>query len=245
MPLPTGKRPALTDLRTIQLDDYIRKGAAKPTVPATCNWGEKLRDPGMMMNDSLACCTCATAGHMVQTWTANEFGRQARIPDRSVERLYRIACGYDGTSGTDLGGYSLEVLKAWRKSGLSGHQIDAFAAVKPTDSKALRLAIWTFGGAYVGLQLPDDWGEQLDAGEWRTITQPPNPYNGHAVNLCGYDVTGVWLVTWGQVVHASWPFIRRYCDEAYAVLSRPDWAHDGRCPAGLDLDALRADLAKL
>jgi hypothetical protein len=42
----------------------------------------------------------------------------------------------------------------------------------------------------------------------------------------------------------TWSFWDHYCDEAYCIIS-PDFLSGGATPAGLDLEALKRDLALL
>ena len=62
------------------------------------------------------------------------------------------------------------------------------------------------------------------------------------MNVVGYDAERITVVTWGALKELTWEFWDRYCDEAYALISK-DFLRDGRSPAGFDMAALRRDLA--
>jgi hypothetical protein len=51
-------------------------------------------------------------------------------------------------------------------------------------------------------------------------------------------------VTWGGVVLVTWPFVTKYCDEGWAVLTH-ELAEKGRDTLGLDPAQLDADLNDL
>ena len=71
-----------------------------------------------------------------------------------------------------------------------------------------------------------------DAGSW----------GGHALNVVGYDATGVTLVTWGKLQRATWAWWKAYVDEAWALLTQ-DW--EKTTYLGLDFAQLQADLTAL
>ena len=52
------------------------------------------------------------------------------------------------------GAIELDVLRYWRKRGIGGHRIGAYAAVGTHDHELTRTAAWLFGGLYIGLALP-------------------------------------------------------------------------------------------
>jgi hypothetical protein len=70
----------------------------------------------------------------------------------------------------------------------------------------------------------------------------PGSWGGHAIPFGKYDASLIRCVTWGAVKDATWPWLREYVDELYALIS-PDWLDGtGKTPEGLNIDQLRADL---
>ena len=61
----------------------------------------------------------------------------------------------------------------------------------------------------------------------------------------GYDENQLWIVTWGELKSMGWDFYNAYADAFFAVLSKDFLGKSGALPAGLNLQALEADLAKL
>src|SRR5437899_611984 len=105
-----GKLSARRDPRTLRLMDYV---SHLPPAPVSCDLTSKMTDIGMMLNDSLGDCTCATVGHIIQQWTA-ENGKQIIVPDSEILALYEKVGGYvPGQDSTDNGATALDVLNYW------------------------------------------------------------------------------------------------------------------------------------
>lgn len=231
-----GRPTVRHDGRTLRLARYVDRGLLAKA-PATCDWSKKVPTWPMYGNDRLGDCTCAAAGHMVQSWSFSA-GAGKTPADADVERFY-----IPQTGTADDGRSELNVLQQWRKVGFGGDRVEAFAAVDPKNHAMVKLACWLFGGVYIGVALPRTAQGQAN---WAVVRNggadaEPGSWGGHAVNIVGYDSRGVRLVTWGNVIRASWGFLERYMDESYAVLSR-DWLGAKGSPSGFDLNALLADL---
>lgn len=201
---------------------------------------------GMMRNDQIGCCTVAAAAHLIQTWTAHT-GRLITPTDGSVVAAYSAITGYTpDRPETDAGANMLDVLKFWRASGIDRHRITAFAAVD-RDPTHIKIAANMFGGLYVGANLP--LSAQRQPGWIMPAVMTPDDragsWGGHAMELVGYDRSGVTFVTWGREQKASWSWVAGYVDEVYACIS-PEWidAHQ-RAPSGFELDQMLADLSRL
>ena len=76
-------------------------------------------------------------------------------------------------------------------------------------------------GVGIGVQLPEDAKAQIDAGEPWDVTNgagsTPGSWGGHYMYVCGYTTTGPVCVTWGRKQQATWGWLAKYCDEAYAI----------------------------
>src|SRR5262249_59231251 len=85
----------------------------------------------------------------------------------------------------EAGGVEVDVLRLWRRQGIGGHRIAAFAGVGPADDELVRTGTWLFGGLFIGLQLPLRAREQL-VWDWTGSLQgqdAPGSWGGHAVNV--------------------------------------------------------------
>lgn len=189
-----------------------------------------------MGNNRYGNCVIATAGHSLLTWRANELQDFRRLTDAAVIELSRKMGA--------LNGYNiLDRLKYWRKNGMWGNKIWAYALIDPADEREVKQTIEIFGCADIGVNLPRAWkGKDVwDDGTGKDYT--PNSWGPHSVPFVGYDELGAYCASWGEVFLMTWPAVARYCDEGYAIID-PDWiaGDDHHCPSGYDLALLRSDL---
>jgi len=236
-----GKLPVRVDVRTLALARYVDT-TKLPSPPATFSETAGVRDWPMYDNDRIGDCTIAAAGHMIEAWTAAAAGQAVEVSDADVLAAFDRVKQVDPQTG-EAGAVVLDVLNMWRKTGIGGHKIGAFARVSLTDGSLVRSGAWLFGGLYLGLELPVT-AQQQETWDWTgSLTGPaaPGSWGGHAVDIVGYDGTGLTFVTWGALKRMTWSFLDRYCDEAYCLLSS-DFLDNGEAPNGFDLDALKADL---
>jgi hypothetical protein len=236
----TGKLPKRSDPRTLQMRRYLDRAALLP-IPAACDYSGLPEPWGLLGNDQTGDCTCAGLAHANMLWCWWGEDERYQPTDAAVIATYAAISGYNPSDpGSDRGAVMLDVLKYWQRKGLEGHRIGPYAEIAPDDAQTWRRAIYEFGCVYLGALLPD---EVLPRGEtvldWTVTSGKPRPRNGHAVIAVGYDAKGVDIVSWGRVLRASWVFVEKYADEAYAVLD-PEWATNA--PPGLRADQLQADL---
>jgi len=239
-----GKLPAKHDERTLMLGRYLP--VSLPPAPEWVDWGRAVSSWPMLANDQLGDCTCAGAGHMIQCWTSL-ISAPAAITDAEIIAAYEAVSGYRPSDpSSDNGAVELTVLKYWRKAGIAGHRIGAFAGVHPVDLDHVKAAVHLFGGLYIGLSLPLSAQDQ-DVWDYACLgTQNiPGSWGGHCVNVIGYDAQGLTCVTWGAVKRMTWSFWLKYCDEAYAIISPDFLSGDGETPDGFNLMQLQADLRTL
>ena len=237
-----GKLPVKTDPRTLMLARYVDR-TKLPAPPASFDSTTHVAKWPMYANDRLGDCTCAAAGHMIEAWTGAARGHDTEISEKSVVSAFEAVKQVDPATGEE-GAVELDVLNYWRKHGIGRHKIGAFAKVATYDHTLVKSAAYLFGGLYIGLSLPKtaqgqavwDWTHSLSG------AARPGSWGGHAVDVVAYDKKGLTVVTWGQLQEMTWAFWDRYCDEAYCLISN-DFLLAGKAPNGLDLDALKADLA--
>lgn len=242
-----GKLGARRDPRTLRLMDYASN---LPPAPDSCNLTSKLTNIGMMLNDSLGDCTCATVGHIIQQWTA-ENGNQIIVPDAAILALYEKVGGYiPGQDSTDNGAVALDVLNYWTKNGIAGRQpLMGYTCLDTNHVAQLKAAVYYFGNAYIGVELPlssenqDVWSVPF----FGTFGKgAKGSWGGHAIPVCAYDKDYVYVITWGVIKKMTWGFFKTYCDEAYALLSM-DWINNltKLAPGNFDLPSLQMDLTTI
>jgi hypothetical protein len=198
-----------------------------------------------MLNDQLGCCTIAGAAHAVQVWTTNT-GQEVTLPDTSILTAYEQWDGYDPSDpSTDQGGVELDVLNDWKRSGLSSHQLLAYADASVSNTLELRQAINLFGGLYIGFNVPNFVMQNPEPGTvWDVVADDGGIDGGHAVFVAGYDASTFTFISWGQVFKMTVAFWNKYVDEAHALLS-PDWLNTKGTPNGFNLQQLQQDLAAI
>jgi len=236
-----GKLPVRVDVRTLALARYVDTSKL-PKPPASFDEMAHVHDWPMYANDKIGDCTCAAAGHMIEAWTAAARGKATEISEHAVLAAFDKVKSVDPETG-EAGAVELDVLNYWRKTGIGGHKIGAFARVSVHDATLVRAGTYLFGGLYLGLALPIT-AQNQDIWDWTGSLHgdaAPGSWGGHAVDVVGYDTHSVTIVTWGALKQMTWPFFDRYCDEAYAILST-DYLAKGKAPSGFDLEALKEDL---
>lgn len=231
-----GKKQAKFDDRTLRFTKYRLVKKLPAVIPPTDDHYSKIPNWPMMGNDQYGDCVLASSGHIIQDWTT--YASTPKYPtDSQVISLYLKL------SPRDEGLVMLDTLNLWRQSGLWNvdDKIFAYVALDPKDITQAKEAIYLFGNIHIGMSLPDN----NTFGPWDAVQGPPNPYNGHAVCLVGYDDKGFWAVSWGQLMHVSWAWYTKYCDESYAILS-DDWlTSSGKTIDGFDFETLKTDLNEI
>ncbi len=236
-----GKLPARVDVRTLLLVRYLERETLPPA-PPTFDMSAAVADWPMYGNDRIGDCTTAAAGHMIEAWTAATGVPAVEVSEDDVLAEFDRVKLVDPATGEE-GAVELDVLKDWRRRGLGGHRIGAFARLHLDDHELVRAAAYLFGGVYIGLELPLS-AQRQTVWDWtHRLTGPaaPGSWGGHAVNVVGYDDRTLTVVTWGRLQTMTWAFWDRYVDEAYALLS-PDFLKRNVAPNGIDLAALKRDL---
>jgi hypothetical protein len=241
-----GKQEPRHDPRTFQLARYLTDEL--PPAPAHVSWAEKVEHWGMLANDRYGDCVPVGALHLAQNWTA--YASTEYVPaEQDALAAYTAMTGFDPNDpSTDNGTVMLDALNYWRRAGIAGHQIMAYAACEPGNVEHIKDSIHLFAGSYVGMSLPRSaQGQQV----WSVPPQGPvgdgrpGSWGGHCVPIIAYSSRRLICVTWGQLKPMTWRFFRTYCDEAYAALS-DDWLRADRvAPNGFDLDELKKDLASI
>lgn len=219
-----------------------------PSVPENVDWLSAVEYWPMYLNDRIGDCTCATAGHIIQSITRYGEGVTEVITDSDVLTAYEAVSGYNPYTGeNDNGAVVQEVLNYWRKTGIGGHKILAFAEVDYRNEEELRQAVHLFGNLYLGVAFPESGFDQFYNGQpWDVV--PGSPIvGGHAINTAWYDVSdAMWkIVSWGKVVEMTEEFWDAYVDEAWVVISEEWLDANGRNPEGIDMTVLAEEFTRI
>lgn len=232
-----GKQPAKFDERTLRLENYLNIPKLPP-LPETSDWFANTSQFSMAGNDQYGDCGVAGAAHMIQTWTANAGRHEQIIPDKTVIQTYLTYTGYQ-----DEGVVLLDFLKYWRKTGIAGHKIGAFAAIDPKNITSWRYANFLFGGVYSGFNVPQYSMDQFDAGKiWDISKKNTQIVGGHCVPAGITTPRMFCFSTWGKRQWATVAFVGQNFDEAYAILSLEWFTKDHKSPLGFYWKDLVSDL---
>lgn len=226
--------------------------AELPAPPAAWNLSHLAPAWPVYANDRIGDCTCAAAAHMLEVWSAQVDGAPRLVEDSDVLALYQTQGYRPGDPSTDRGATLLHVLRAWRKRGLAGDRILAFAEVDVRSEQEVKLGAWIFSGLYCGVALPETARQQTGPdGLWdvtpdQSPAAAPGSWGGHCVNVVDYDYGGLTVITWGNLQRVSWAFWSAYFDEAYVIIPSDDRRLNGRAlDNGFNLAQLWADIGRL
>ena len=247
--LKLGKRPAVKPAGLSHLSTYTT-GFPKP--PATFGTLSVLQAIPWRMdgNDALGDCVIAGVDHIIARENAIEHTNDARPDLAIIESQYRYF------SPNDTGCVMADVLQAWRSKGLfhgmpaGPNRISQYAPFNYANKTELMQVIAYLGNAYLGIACPQSARQQFAMQEqngglvpWTVVNGSPI-VDGHCIVAVGYNSEGLICVTWGGVVLATWAFVTKYCDEAWAILTHEIVEH-GADTFGLKTAALHADLDAL
>ncbi len=240
-----GKDPAVKDTRNFKLVNYLIP-AELPPLPSACNLYTKVSRIPMQGNDVWGDCVVANgAARPIQVMSANA-AREQIIPDQKVIDTYLSLTG-----GQDTGLNTLAFLKYWRKNPLWGHPLGAFMEINPRSARQLQYAVYLFGGALLGFNLPVS---AQGAAVWDVPKAgavgdgEPGSWGGHLTHLGAYDRTATipYLIsTWDLKMPTSSRFPTIYCDEAYLLLALDWFTKDHVSPMGFNWAKLKGNLAKI
>ncbi|RKP46947.1 hypothetical protein [Trinickia fusca] len=217
---------------------YMKPGMELPSPPDVVNDYSKVAGWPMDGNDKYGDCTMAAAAHSIQLWNAVTDRSDPEPTELSVVGEYLKL-----THGADSGLIESTVLKTWRSTGLWGNKIVGYAPVNVHDLNQLKQAIYVYGLAYVGIQMPQNAQTQFDDGKPWSLEegwQSQPIVGGHAITIVGYDAQYLHVVTWDAVQSMAYDWWQTYGDEAWAIL--PQEFKEAGGYNNLNLVQLAADL---
>jgi hypothetical protein len=222
--------------------------AVKP--PGVKNWGMLGNGPdpsvtwtGDGFDNSQGCGDCTKAGeaHAYDALTWDE-GLKEALHHPSSNQV--VSAYFAESGGQDTGLACGDVLQKAYHVGAFGQKIDGYGVFDHNNQSLIKQVVATFGVVYIGIQCPASAQQQAMNDEtWSVV--PGSPIEGgHCIIIVGYDdAEGVfYIVSWGQVFKATYAFIAKYIDEAWALIA-PAIATKGKFD-NVDLVALQADLPK-
>jgi hypothetical protein len=238
MALKLGRLPNDPHKPRLRLGSFLT--ATYPAAPDLVDYITGVPEWPVYGNDAIGDCTCAAAGHMIEAWTQYGQGSGIEVSKAAVIKAYSAVSGYDPNTGAnDNGAVMQDVLDYWRKTGIGGHKILAFAQVDVSHASELAAALYLFGHVYLGFSFPSSAMDQFNQGQpWDVVKGSPIE-GGHAVDW-GLVAKGQnhRVITWGAVQEMTPAFFAKYVDEAWVVLDQEWINRTGVSPEGLDMKAL-------
>ena len=233
-----GRKPPRVDHKVFKLSSFLK---IIPPAPAKVSYIPPKVKWGVMLNDRLGDCAIAAPGHIIQAQTGLS-GNEFVATDAEILAAYKAVSGYDGTGATDSGCNMQDVLDYWRKTGIAGHKILAYARVDIKNPAEVRYACYAMGGLYLGVNLPTEWE---GAKVWGLPKPPVNIAGGHAITALQFDSKQLTVITWGKEIPLLWEAWHPYVEEAWAIFS-PDWVTGVKlAPNGLNMAAVQKALSLL
>jgi hypothetical protein len=261
--LKLGKLPATYDKRDLLFAQY-RTTEALPSHPTHFgheklvgskawqmlgNGPDNTVKPGFM---GAGDCVFAGGDHETMLWNI-ENDKQVKFTGANAIKDYSTVTGYDpgapldadGNNPTDRGTDVRTALGYRRKTGLvdaagKRHKIGAYVALELGNMDQLLEALYLFGVVGIGIKFPNSAMDQFNAGKPWSVVPGPEPTDGHYIPLVA-NRTNLECVTWGRVQQMTVQFYKKYCDEAWTILS-PEMLKSGKSLEGFDLAQLQADL---
>lgn len=235
--------------KRMSLEPLLVDGYAQ-VVPATVDWMSDIGTWPMYANDRLEDCTAAMAGHAEEVWSVYGQSSLVLVTEQAVIDLYSAGSGYKPSDpSTDQGAVMQDMFDAWRKVGLAGHRIDAFAEIDPSNKTACKAALYFFGTLGIGVNFPKSADAAFQAGTiWDYLPKADNEIlGGHAMHIGAVDKDGLWEAsTWGRRQGLTSAWWDAYVEEAWVPISW-EWIKAGVTPAGIkvaDANAAFTELTK-
>ena len=223
-----GKLQHSYDERTIRMSSFIRDDVFAPSnydfdkhrhaLPLN-SWGSNT-----YKLDPLA----AQANYVMRKGRLNEH-RTLPLREQDVINRYRALTGCENPGDANDKGISvLAMMKFWTQHGWTNankFKIWAYGELEPDDVILMHTAVVALYGIFIGFWLPlgvlgnlDYWDYRGQTGrEWK-----PGLLGGFLGYCKAYDQSGYEILGWGNRIRVTHEFVRKYCDEAWAVVENPD-----------------------
>jgi len=201
--------------------------AAAAPVPPVLNRLHLPYQPGLYRNDTLGDCTAAGMANALTAFGLVRAGITPLIAPDKVVQFYADCVGNPPDLAATDGAVELDVLRRANTQGVDfGQQVPfvpTYAACDPADRAQIAHVTLANGCAYLGIDLTRKDMDTLSAGGvWDDDGSDASPViGGHCLLTWDYlglnDADIVRLATWGALVPATWRWLSRRLQEAWAV----------------------------
>lgn len=244
-----GKQPFTPDNRDFKLSNYIQKKSL-PKRPAQFGHDNLVPKWGMLGNDIVGDCVFAGAGHEHMIWSA-EGGKLITFTELDIISDYSAVTGYDPRDpSSDRGTIVREAMKYRKNIGMLDSEgirrkINAYISLEPGNTDELLDALWLFGAVGIGIVVTDSAMKQFhNKKPWSVPLFPSSPTGGHYIPIVAYR-NYLYCVTWGTLQPMTLSFYKKYCDEAWVMLSEDMFGDDKITMEGFNFEQLQSDMFAL
>jgi hypothetical protein len=252
-----GLRPHAPDRRDLRLvnyfDHYRFETVEEDPLPRSFGHGDLVAGDewGMLGNDRVGDCAEAGAAHETMV-LGREGDHHPAFDDGCTLKTYSEISGYvEGDESTDTGTEPRQLAQFRRKKGIldrreGRHRIGAYLWLERGDVDQLFPALYVFGVAGIGYELPESAQAQFSEGKpWAYVKGSPIE-GGHYVPAIGRRAGGfIDAVSWGSRIAITPKFYERFCQCGLVYVSASALDGSGKTPSGLDIEQLKADLKSL
>lgn len=248
--LPLGKKPARSGAVKFKFRDFVDKSVL-PKLPRTFGHEDLIAPTawGMLGNDEVGCCVFSGAAHEHMLLTREGDVPDATFTTANVLSDYSAVTGYNPNDPNTDQGTDMGVAAAYRrKTGIIDakgrrHKIGAYLALEPGDQHELFLAVYLFGAAGIGIEVPSSAMDQFNKHKTWDVVTGSSIEGGHYIPLIAKR-TNLNVVTWGRLQPMTTRFLTKYNDESIAIVSE-EILTKGKSPEGFDRGGLMAALTEL
>jgi hypothetical protein len=227
-----GKKDHRYDARTLMLADYFMPELRHP-VTYDFDKGRSSFPTRLWGNDKWENSVIVAQANQLLRFERIEQRRTLLLQEDDVVWRYKLLSGAEDPGDKyDTGLVVLDNLKDWFHNGWEfqgkKYQIGAYGELLPNDPAQLRMACYLLHGIHLGFSLPVACTKLLNVGlSWDYKGEPgpewvPGSWGGQLAYAKRYDTSGFEVMAWGRKFHVSDNFIRKYCDEAWAVVDSLD-----------------------
>lgn len=256
--LKLGKNEHKHDDRTLMLANFFLPDIR---VPSTFDFDKNRRPFPVRMwgNDNYGDCVIAgRCNHELRLERIEQRRTISLTDDDAINEYKKLTGCVEPGDENDTGLVVLDAMREWKNDGLyaAGHAgvssprtytISAYGELTPSDGAQLRMASYVLHGIHFGFWLPAAAQQMTRTQLWdyNGETGPdwqPGSWGGHLVYSKAFDATSHEVLTWGMRVKVTDNFIKKYCDEAWAVVDSFDsW----RTKQTIDVEKLTDQLRQI
>jgi hypothetical protein len=223
--------------------------AALPPVPAVFPdfpTFARIRNWGMLGNDTAGDCYWAGAAHETMLLYGAAGMKVPMFTTRTTLDDYHAATG-PGDVGTDMqAGCAYRQKKGIVDALGNQHKIEFYTSLTPGNFSELDLAVYLFGVAGIGVQLPDTAEAQFNYGEVWGVEPGSESKGGHYIPCIGRNSHGNYLVvTWGRLQAVDPEWLEEYMDQGVVMVSQERVNAEGLTPQGINMAQLEDDYHQL